>query len=134
MASRITIFLITLLTAYTATAQNRIDHFVDSGSTFGQSKFTSVIERDPDTHEVIRVVKVRELTRGIDINACLELFGSESRDTRLTHKIEDTNRHTLVMTVDSNNKHRIYMLQYTGNNPMQAHDGKVTIVIKMKNK
>ena len=30
------------------------------------------------------------------------------------------------------NADRIYMLQYTGKQPMQGHDGKVTVVIKMK--
>ena len=114
-------------------AQNRIDRFVDSESTIGQSKFTSVVERDPETREVIRVVKVRELTRGIDINACLATFVAEQASGRFTHKTEDGEQHTIILAVDGERQNRIYMLQYKGQRPMHATDGKVTIVIRMRN-
>ena len=132
MKQRIILWISLMVIAVGASAQNRIDRFVDNESTIGQSKFTSVVERDPQTREVVRVVKVRELSRGIDINACLEKFEAEQKAGRYTHKVENGERHTVVLAVDGERQNRIYMLQYTGNRPMQASDGKVTIVVRMK--
>ena len=138
MRHRFFILLATLLLTLTAAAQsgsagkeNSIDRFVNSQSTHGQSKFTSVVERDPRTREVIRVVKVRELSRGIDISSCEERFEAESRTGRFTHKVEEGNRHTLLLSVEGEAQNRIYMLQYTADRAMKARDGKVTIVIKI---
>ena len=132
MKRYILLWLISLTTAVSATAQNRIDSFVDNESTIGQSKFTSVVERDPKTHEVVRVVKVRELTRGIDINSCLDIFEQESTTGRFSHNIDAYNQHTLLLAVEGKKQDRIYMLQYTGKRPLHGQDGKVTVVIKMK--
>jgi len=143
MKQRIILWISLMVIAVGASAQNRIDRFVDNESTIGQSKFTSVVERDPQTREVVRVVKVRELSRGIDINACLKKFEAErlrvgeqssgmQKAGRYTHKVENGERHTIVLAVEGERQNRIYMLQYTGNRPMQATDGKVTIVIRMK--
>ncbi len=141
MRRKLFILLSMLLLTVTAAAQsgtsrkeNSIDRFVNSENTHGQSKFTSVVERDPQTREVIRVVKVRELSRGIDINSCQDHFEAESRTGRFTHKVEDGNCHTLLLNVEGEAQNRIYMLQYTGDRAMNARDGKVTIVIKIKTK
>ena len=132
MKRHILLWLISLAALASVSAQNRIDRFVDNESTIGRSKFTSVVERDPETHEVVRVVKVRELTRGIDINTCHDIFESESQTGRFSHKIDAGDRHTLLLAVEGKQQNRIYMLQYTGKQPMQGQDGKVTVVIKMK--
>ena len=132
MKRYIILWLISLTAVVCVSAQNRIDRFVDNESTIGQSKFTSVVERDPKTHEVVRVVKVRELTRGIDINACQSTFEAESKTGRYSHQIDAENNHTLLLAVEGKQQDRIYMLQYTGKQPMQGQDGKVTIVVKMK--
>ena len=130
---RYILFWIICLTAEASLwAQNRIDRFVDNESTIGRSKFTSVVERDPKTRAVVRVVKVRELTRGIDINACQEYFEAESKTGRFSHNIDADNRHTLLLAVEGESRDRIYMLQYTGKRPMQGRDGKVTVVMKVK--
>ena len=55
MKRYIILWLISLTAVVCVSAQNRIDRFVDNESTIGQSKFTSVVERDPKTHEVVRV-------------------------------------------------------------------------------
>lgn len=132
MKRYIILWFISLTAVVSVSAQNRIDRFVDNENTIGQSKFTSVVERDPKTHEVVRVVKVRELTRGIDINACQGVFEEESTTGRFSHNVEADNRHTLLLAVEGKKQDRIYMLQYTGKQPLQGHDGKVTVVIKMK--
>lgn len=132
MKRYIILWLISLTTVVSVSAQNSIDRFVDNESTIGQSKFTSVVERDPKTQEVVRVVKVRELTRGIDINTCQGVFEEESTTGRFSHNIDADNRHTLLLAIEGKHQDRIYMLQYTGTQPMQGQDGKVTIVIKMK--
>ena len=134
MKQRLLILLTLAFATMTAAAQNRIDSFVDNESTLGRSKYTSVVERDPDTREVTRVVKVRELTKGIDISKCKETFEAERATGRFTHNVEYGERNTLILAIEGKQRNRIYMLQYTGQNPMQARDGKVTIVIRMKNK
>ena len=132
MKRYIILWLISLTTVVSVSAQNRIDRFVDNESTIGQSKFTSVVERDPKTQEVVRVVKVRELTRGIDINTCQGIFEAESNAGRFSHSIDADDQQTLLLAIEGKHQDRIYMLQYTGKQPMQGQDGKVTIVIKMK--
>ena len=130
---RYILFWIICLTAEASLwAQNRIDRFVDNESTIGRSKFTSVVERAPKTRAVVRVIKVRELTRGIDINACQEYFEAESKTVRFSHNIDADDRHTLLLAVEGESRDRIYMLQYTGKRPMQGRDGKVTVVMKVK--
>ena len=130
---RYILFWIICLTAEASLwAQNRIDRFVDNESTIGRSKFTSVVERAPKTRAVVRVIKVRELTRGIDINACQEYFEAESKTGRFSHNIDADDRHTLLLAVEGESRDRIYMLQYTGKRPMQGRDGKVTVVMKVK--
>lgn len=133
MKRYILLWLISLTAAVSSSAQNRIDRFVDNESTIGRSKFTSVVERAPKTHEVVRVVKVRELTRGIDINACQGIFEAESKTGRFSHNIDANDQHTLLLAVEGDRQDRIYMLQYTGKQPLQGKDGKVTVVIRMKN-
>ena len=132
MKRNILFWLLCLTAEASLWAQNRIDRFVDNESTIGRSKFTSVVERDPKTREVVRVVKVRELTRGIDINACQEYFEAESKTGRFSHNIDADDRHTLLLAVEGESRDRIYMLQYTGKRPMQGRDGKVTVVMKVK--
>ena len=132
MKRYILLWLISLTAAMSSSAQNRIDRFVDNESTIGRSKFTSVVERDPKTHEVVRVVKVRELTRGIDIKACQGIFEAESKPGRFSHNIDANDQHTLLLAVEGDRQDRIYMLQYKGKQPMQGSDGKVTVVIKIK--
>lgn len=132
MKKLIIIWISLLLAAVGASAQNSIDRFVDNESTIGRSKFTSVVERDPDTHEVVRVVKMRELSHGIDISACQAKFEAEQKTGRFTHKVEEGNSHTLVLAIDGERQKRVYMLQYTGERAMQGRDGKVTIVIRLK--
>ena len=130
---RYILFWIICLTAEASLwAQNRIDRVVDNESTIGRSKFTSVVERAPKTRAVVRVIKVRELTRGIDINACQEYFEAESKTGRFSHNIDADDRHTLLLAVEGESRDRIYMLQYTGKRPMQGRDGKVTVVMKVK--
>ena len=132
MKRYIILWLISLTAVVSVSAQNRIDRFVDNESTIGRSKFTSVVERDPKTHEVVRVVKVRELTRGIDINTCQGIFEAESNAGRFSHNVDADGQHTLLLAIEGKHQDRIYMLQYTDKQPMQGQDGKVTIVIKMK--
>ena len=132
MKPRITLWIISLIAVLGVSAQNRIDRFVDSKSTMGRGKFTSVIERDPKSREIVRVIKVRELTSSMDIAACYDIFEDEKDTGHFSHTTEGTARHTLLLAIEGEHQDRIYMLQYTGSQPMRSRDGKVTIVIKMK--
>lgn len=49
--------IITLMTAVCLWGQNSIDRLVEDYSTSGNSTFTSVVQRDPKTKRVIKMVK-----------------------------------------------------------------------------
>ena len=67
---KLKMFLCTLALLFTSLglfAQNAIDKAVDEYSSIGNSKFTSAVERDPQTRKVLKVVKVLQPTN-ITIN------------------------------------------------------------------
>lgn len=127
--------ILTATAALPALAQNSIDHYVESASTMGSSKFTTVVERDPQTGQVQRVIKVRELQRGIDIDECYETFQTERRSGTYSTSVKQhggVEYNVVTLTVSRPKQERIYMLQYAGPSPFRGRDGCVTIVIKMK--
>ena len=76
MRKRIYIALCLLCFSAWLRAQNSIDEVVDNFSTVGSSTYTSAIERDPQTHKVVRVVKTLE-TRGQVVSDLIRAFQKE---------------------------------------------------------
>ena len=85
-------------------AQNSIDRLVEKHSTTGESVFTSAIEREPASQKVIKVVKT---LKSNNMNA--DPFT------------------TLVLTTESKDNVRIYMLKY---DPKSKIGIEVTIIVK----
>ena len=62
MKQRILLFMVLLaMVASTAKAQNKIDDLVNHFSSNTTSKYTSAVERNPKTREVVKVVKILEM-------------------------------------------------------------------------
>ena len=103
-------------------SQNSIDRLVEKHSTTGESVFTSAIEREPASQKVIKVVKSKHMNASPFIAA----FENESRhaNSKLTHSKDKT---TLVLTTESKDNVRIYMLKY---DPKSKIGIEVTIIVK----
>jgi hypothetical protein len=135
MKIRKTIITVLMLFAamVNATAQNSIDEMMDNYSSCGNSKYTSAVERDANTHQILKVVKVLELTySGID--EFIAAFRRESKKGNFTEK-QDAKTLTLMITVKGERHNRIYMMQCTGAYmPGKRHTkyqkAKITVIIK----
>ena len=107
-------------------AQNSIDKMVENFSTAGSSSFTSVVERDPATRKVNKVVKVLTV-EGYQSKKFHTAFMKE-KDTGTFTQQRQAGSETLMLTCDKPQQVRIYMLRR--NNSI----GKITIIVKRKNK
>ncbi|MBQ9498607.1 MAG: DUF5024 domain-containing protein [Bacteroidaceae bacterium] len=127
MRKRIYIALCLLCFSAWLRAQNSIDEVVDNFSTVGSSTYTSAIERDPQTHKVVRVVKTLE-TRGKVVSDLINAFQKE-RETGTFSRKEENEEVTMILATENEGGNRVYMLQYSGKG---YHRGKATIIIKPK--
>lgn len=129
--------IITVLMLFTAmvnaTAQNSIDEMMDNYSSCGNSKYTSAVERDANTHQILKVVKVLELTySGID--EFIAAFRRESKEGNFTEK-QDAKTLTLMIAVKGERNNRIYMMQCTGaympgKRNTKYQKAKITVIIR----
>ena len=105
-------YLFTLLCALAlmpgAWAQNAIDKAVEQHATLGSSRFTSAVERDPDTRQVLKVVKVLKISGG-SANKLYKAFMDERDSGSFSEQNTETER-TLTLTCESKKQVRIYML------------------------
>ena len=127
MRKRIYIALCLLCFSAWLRAQNSIDEVVDNFSTVGSSTYTSAIERDLQTHKVVRVVKTLE-TRGQVVSDLIRAFQKE-RETGTFSRKEENEEVTMILATENEGGNRVYMLQYSGRG---YHRGKATIIIKPK--
>lgn len=122
------------LTAFSVcgVAQNSIDNLVDKYSSVGRSKFTSAVERDPNTRKVQKVVKVLELYEN-GIKKLINAFRWEASTGNFSEKREKDGL-TLVLTIQKGKQNRVYMLRgYGGYGGENSYDRcKVTVIVKYK--
>ena len=109
-----------------AWSQNSIDKLVEDFSTLGSAKMTSVVDRDPKTNRVLKVVKELELP-GIQVRKFQNAFEKESQKG-VSSIQQDGEQSTITITQKSPSQIRIYMLRKVGR-PV-AHSAKVIILIK----
>ena len=100
------------MVASTAKAQNKIDDLVNHFSSYTTSKYTSAVERNPKTREVVKVVKILEMNY-CDATPFVNAF---KRDTSSGELSESRSGNDLVMTrtVQGKKQNRIYMLKADG--------------------
>ena len=123
------------MVASTAHAQNKIDDLVDRFSAISTSKYTSAVERNPKTREVVRVVKILELNY-CDVAPFVNAFKKDTSSDELT---ETRSGNDLVMTrtMQGKKQNRIYMLKADGyynkyGTPKGCAHCTITIIIKYK--
>ncbi len=109
-------------------AQNSIDELVENFSTLGSAKFTSVVDRDPKTRRVLKVVKELQL-QGVQAGKFKKAFEDESHNGSTTRQ-QDGDVLTMTVAQESPRQLRIYMLRLVGRHTY--HSAKVIIIVKMK--
>lgn len=111
-----------------ANAQNKIDEIVEDFSVPGTSTFSSVVERNPKTRKVVKVVKVLQLANISGFPAIKDAFDEEGKNGNL---LTQTDRETTTVTITQENKSeiRIYSFSYE---TRTKRNGVVTIIIKYK--
>lgn len=107
-----------------AVAQNKIDSMVEEFSTIERAKFTSAVERDEKTHDVVKAVKSLNV-KGMKASSIRSNFKAEARNHD-TSETKEQGLETYVFTVKADTASRIYMLKYRPN------DATVTIIINRK--
>ena len=113
-----------------AQAQNSIDELVENISTLGSSKFTSVVDRDPKTRQVNKVVKVLEVP-GVQASKLRNAFLKEKDSGSFNHS-RDGHEETMTLTTESRDKVRIYMLRTELHGQHTYGSAKVTVIAKYR--
>lgn len=119
--------LLLMAVATGAEAQNSIDVLVDKYSTLGSSTFTSVVERNPTTRKMQKMVKMLKLEGMASSETFCKAFRKESSSGSLVENI-DKEYTTMLLTVEQPKATRIYMIKYRRN----GYGVEVTIVVKCK--
>ncbi len=130
MIKMISTLCVSLLFAVAAQAQNSIDNLVDDFSTLGSSKFTSVVERNPKTRQVVKVVKVLEVP-GIQAGKLRNAFLKE-KDTGSFSHAKDGHEETMTLTTETREKVRIYMLRTQMAGKHAYGPAKVTLIARYR--
>ncbi len=129
---KIFMLLLLLASACGGMAQNSIDNIISQFSSVGQSKFTSVVERDPGTRKIIKVIKVLEL-RDRDAQPFISSFRNEARHGDFSEK-SDGNGKVLTLTTQNRSQNRVYMLvcngPYSNREKQYYNKMKITIIVK----
>lgn len=107
--------LITLLLAVcavvTAAAQNRIDKLTSEFSSSGGS-YTSVVERNPDTRKIRKVVKELTMDSSPSVKKRFEqAFRDEGKNWTLINLNQNTGKHTMILTVETKESTCVYMMR-----------------------
>lgn len=128
--ARKTIYMLALmLMPLFAAAQNSIDHMVDELSTIGGAEFTSVVQRNPKTRAIEKVVKKLEIG-GVNSKKFINAFKNEAKRNKTTTTTHSDGEVTTIITTSNQKTNRIYMIKYDEEGYYPEVD--VTIIIKVK--
>lgn len=121
---QIVMFLLAVLFSLHAGAQNAVDRMVEEFSSVGQARFTSAIERNPQTREVVKVVKTLRLESPGDRklrNGFLQEAKNHDSNTTVAN-----GRNTVIFSEGTHKSARVYMLKYNDDY------AEVTIIVNFK--
>lgn len=112
-----------------ATAQNSVDQLVDELSTTGNADFTSIVQRNPKTKAVEKVVKKLE-TNSINSKKFINAFKKEAKLNKTTTTTRSNGEITTIITTSNKKTNRIYMIKYDEDS--YYPEVNITIIIKVK--
>lgn len=111
-----------------AAAQNSIDRVVGEFSTTGNAEFTSVVQRNPKTRAIEKVVK-KLTTGGHNSLRIVKTFNNEAARHSCTTNVADGFT-TKIFTETDERSNRVYMMKHS--NGRGYRDVEITIIIKVK--
>ncbi len=109
-------------------AQNKIDDMVQRYSTVGEATFTTVVQRNPSTRAVEKVVKKLSMTSTVSKHL-IEGFNAEASHHSVTRK-QEGGYTTVIFAVPGAKSNRVYMIKYQSRSYVPFVE--VTIIINMK--
>lgn len=109
-------------------AQNKIDDVVQRYSTVGSATFTTVVQRNPSTHAVEKVVK-KLSTNGTTAKNLIETFNLEASQHSVSRK-QEGGYTTVIFATSGTKSNRVYMIKYQSR--IYVASAEVTIIINMK--
>lgn len=134
MVRKLVIMMCVLLCpALYSAAQNSIDNMLDHISMVGEGKFTSVVERNPKTRRVKKVVRVLEM-HDKGVRSFINAFKREAGTGDFSEKRVGDGL-TMVLAVSKGRQNRVYMLKCTGRYGRTRADdlyssATVTVIVK----
>lgn len=129
MTRKIIFVLATLVIPLIAMAQNSVDEMMGEYSTVGSSKYTSIIQRNSQTHEVEKVVK-KLIVGGVNSKKVINCFEKEAKQNKTTNTSRSNDVVTTIFTVSNAKSNRIYMMKYDDED--YYPEVTVTIIVKLK--
>lgn len=105
------ITLFALLTfATSAAAQERIEWLLDKISNAGQSNYSSIVERNPQTREIKKVVKKLKMTGCVPCDEFLSAFRKEEKYATGSESSNKNYTHHFTLIFASPKKYSVYNL------------------------
>lgn len=121
---QIVMIFLTAMLSLNAMAQNAVDRMVEEFSSVGEARFTSAIERNPQTREVVKVVKTLRLESPGDRklrNGFLQEAKNHDSNTTVAN-----GRNTVIFSEGTHKSAHVYMLKYDDDY------AEVTIIVNFK--
>lgn len=125
---RIIGFICMLLCTVTVMGQNALDDAINDFKAVGEAEFSSVVERDPQTHQILRVVKKLEI-EGKAAAELVKLFKEEAAKADKTFEKEKIDHYIRSFTEIKGKQTRIYSIEYEGYDKF-IREAELTIIIK----
>lgn len=113
-----------------ARSQNSIDRLMEQHSAIGEITFTSAVERDPSTRQVIKVVKVLKDAHG-SAHAFQQAFKQELRKQQNSRIELSAEENSYMLYTENEKETRIYRLK---SNTRYGRGYEVTVIIKYNRK
>lgn len=112
-------------------AQNAVDETVENLKTVGSSHFTSAIERDPQTHQPLRVVKRLEVGTTVS-KRIISVFDKEAARSCTEKSTKQNGVIKRMFLEEKADQIRIYSIEYPEH--LRFPDVKLTIIVKYNTK
>lgn len=119
-----------------ADAQNSIDKLMGEYSTMGNSKYSSIVERDAQSNAISSVYN--ELKLSNNVSRCLEkfinAFDNEAKQSTSHETSINGNRKSCLLREEKQDQSRVYMLEYNTDKFNFSSDITISLIIKNKKK
>jgi len=113
--------------------QNSIDELIGKYSTMGNSTYSSIVKRDPQTKKVVSVYNELKLSNSFsgEAHRFKKSFEDEAKNADSQEKNVKGNTVNYLLRYENENQARLYMMEYDSNRGFLTN---ITVSIIIKNK